>query len=156
MSTSHKPVDPSIMEIYKMAVEMADRVSQRRATANAFFLTVNTTLVSVSGLLPKASGASSLVAICAAGAIVSGCWWILLGNYRKLNAAKFEVINSLERNHLPVQPFNDEWKLLGQTEVEVGHIKKLRTQFRQLGKIERFVPIVFIFLYLGFLVWGAK
>jgi hypothetical protein len=33
------------LELYKLAVEMADRVSARRATANAFFLTVNTALL---------------------------------------------------------------------------------------------------------------
>lgn len=33
------------VELYKLAVEMADRVSARRATANAFFLTVNTALL---------------------------------------------------------------------------------------------------------------
>jgi hypothetical protein len=32
------------LELYKLAVEMADRVSARRATANAFFLTINTAL----------------------------------------------------------------------------------------------------------------
>ena len=33
------------LELYKLAVEMADRVSARRAAANAFFLTVNTALL---------------------------------------------------------------------------------------------------------------
>ncbi len=35
------------LELYKLAVEMADRVSARRATANAFFLTVNTALLAL-------------------------------------------------------------------------------------------------------------
>ena len=29
-------------ELYKLAVEMADRVSARRSLANSFFLTINT------------------------------------------------------------------------------------------------------------------
>jgi hypothetical protein len=38
------------MELYKLAVEMADRVSARRGTANAFFVTVNTALLAFLGL----------------------------------------------------------------------------------------------------------
>jgi len=62
------PVEP---ELYKLAVEMADRVSARRGLANTFFLTVNTGLAA-------------------------------LQSYRKLNAAKFKVINAIEPR-LPLQ-----------------------------------------------------
>ena len=47
MNDQPASVDPQVLDIYKLAVEMADRVSSRRATANAFFLTVNTGLVAV-------------------------------------------------------------------------------------------------------------
>jgi hypothetical protein len=36
------------LELYKLAVEMADRISARRALANTFFLTVNTGLAAAS------------------------------------------------------------------------------------------------------------
>ena len=36
-----------ILEIYKLYVDMADRVSQRRANTNAFFISVNTFLVAM-------------------------------------------------------------------------------------------------------------
>jgi len=46
------------VELYKLAVEMADRISARRGVANSFFLTINT------GLLPswevRSSGGTSL------------------------------------------------------------------------------------------------
>jgi hypothetical protein len=36
-------------ELYKLAVEMADRISARRGIANSFFLTVNTGVVAILG-----------------------------------------------------------------------------------------------------------
>lgn len=38
-------VPSDYLDLYKLAVEMADRVSARRGTANAFFVTVNTALL---------------------------------------------------------------------------------------------------------------
>lgn len=38
-------------------------------------------------------------------------WWWLLQSYRKLNAAKFEVINAIEPR-LPFQLFSEEWQRL--------------------------------------------
>jgi hypothetical protein len=37
------------VELYKLAVEMADRISARRGLANSFFLTANTGVVAVLG-----------------------------------------------------------------------------------------------------------
>jgi len=130
------------MEVYKLAVEMADRVSARRAVANAFFLTVNTTLVAVIGL--KVVNPDSVllsISVCAAGVSVAACWWLLLQSYRRLNKAKFEVINRIEADHLPVKIFTDEWAAFG---VDTGRLSGLR----QLGGVERIVPIVFGVLYV--------
>ena len=46
-----------LLEQYKLYVEMADRVSERRQTANNYLLTVNSILVSLFGVL---SGFSTL------------------------------------------------------------------------------------------------
>lgn len=127
---SRQPVGSQVMEICKMPVEMADCVSQRRGTANAFFLTVNTT-VAVAGLLPSGHN-SAVLPICLAGAVVAICWCVLLSNYRKFNAAKFDVINKLERDYLLIYPFNDEWKFLGHTDEKTGCIKKFRTQLENV------------------------
>jgi hypothetical protein len=37
------------------------------------------------------------------------CWWLLLRAYRRLNSAKFAVINQVEAEHLPVKPYTGEW-----------------------------------------------
>jgi hypothetical protein len=145
--------DPRVMEVYKLAVEMADRVSARRATANAFFLTVNTTLVAVVGLRSETSGSALLpISVCVAGISVAACWWFLLRNYRHLNEAKFAVINKIEADHLPVKPFLDEWAILGDGEAPKGRLAKVRLGLRQLGNVERVVPIVFGLLYVMLLI----
>ncbi|MEV5988097.1 hypothetical protein AB0L85_24275 [Streptomyces sp. NPDC052051] len=43
-------LSPSVLELYTLAVEMADRVSARRGLANAFFLSVQTAFVGAIGI----------------------------------------------------------------------------------------------------------
>lgn len=140
--------DPRVLDIYKLSVEMADRVSARRALANAFFLTVNTTLVAVVGLSGEQPDSTlRFIAVCAAGVAVSVCWWLLLRVYRRLNSAKFAVINHIETEHLPVKPYTDEWAELSRDGCtrSTGRIAR---SFRELGGVERIVPIVFGLLYI--------
>lgn len=145
--------DLRVMEAYKLAVEMADRVSARRAVANAFFLTVNTTLVAVVGLHTNAEGSRPLfIAVCAAGIVVAACWFFLLQNYRRLNEAKFVVINRIEDEYLPVKVFKDEWGLLGGEDPPAGRAARVKAGLKQLGGVERIVPWVFAVLYIVLLI----
>lgn len=145
--------DPRVLDIYKLAVEMADRVSARRAVANAFFLTVNTTLVAVVGLsTTQPDSTVRFTAVCLAGVAVSVCWWLLLRVYRRLNTAKFAVINQIEAEHLPVRPYSDEWTELMPDDEETTCRTRLGRAFRELGGVERIVPIVFGLLYIILLV----
>ncbi|PJN27798.1 hypothetical protein [Kitasatospora sp. CB02891] len=148
MTTASAPPptpSPDVLELYKLAVEMADRVSARRGTANAFFLSVQTTLVAVVGfgapwLAPSAWW--TVGAVTAAGLTLSTVWWLQLRSYRDLNAAKFEVINELE-DRLPVKVFTAEWNHLTQDPPPVG-----RRRYAELGISERFVPWVFAAIHL--------
>jgi hypothetical protein len=145
--------DPRVLEIYKLTVEMADRVSARRAVANAFFLTVNTTLVAVVGLRTVSPDSTLLsIAVCAAGVAVAGCWWLLLRVYRRLNGAKFKVINQIEVEHLPVRPYTDEWAEMMPNGSRTGYTARLGKALRELGGVERTVPIVFGLLYVVLLI----
>ncbi|WP_448459294.1 RipA family octameric membrane protein [Mycobacterium syngnathidarum] len=122
----------------------------RRALANAFFLTVNTTLIAVVGLsTTKPDSTLRFIAVCVAGVAVSACWLLLLRVYRRLNAAKFAVINQIEADYLPVKPFTDEWaELMPDGAAEAKLRDRLGKMFRELGNVERFVPIVFGLLYI--------
>jgi hypothetical protein len=132
-----------LLEQYQLAVEMADRLSARRSTANGFFLTVQTTLVallSISGI--KQSW------IAAAGVIFAATWWLLLRSYRDLSAAKWASIAELEKQ-LPAQPFTDEW-----TTLKKDPVKKWRPRYAELGFVERIVPSVFAVLFIVILLSG--
>ena len=145
--------DPQLMDVYKLAVEMADRVSARRSTANAFFLTVQTAFVAVLGLAAPNLAESpwwTSLAVALAGVVLSASWWLQLRSYRDLNRAKFTVITSVEEQ-LPVRIFADEWAVLKR-----NRIRRWQGRYAELGAVERIVPVVFAALYVLLLVgWLA-
>ena len=137
--------DPALLDLYKLAVEMADRVYARRATANAFFLTVQTALIAVlATAAPPGSGipAGQRGVACAAGVVIAGCWWLQLRSYRELSRAKFSVINEIE-TQLPVTIYGSEWSILSNAQ---GHARRKR--HAEIGMLERVVPGVFAVLYV--------
>jgi hypothetical protein len=143
VSRSGTPLPEGLLEQYKLAVEMADRVSARRAAANGFFLTVQSALVA---LLSVPSIERRWIA--AAGVVFAATWWLLLRSYRQLNAAKWSSIAALE-SRLPAQPFTDEW-----TELKRDPIKRWRPRYAELGFVERIVPGVFAALFIVILISG--
>jgi hypothetical protein len=134
-----------VIELYKLAVEMADRVSSRRGQANQFYLTLQSTLLGVPAVFSlfgdKEFDPLRATLLAAAGAITSITWWLQLRSYRDLNRAKFHVINCIERDHLEVQPFNDEWATLKE-----DPLRRWRGRYAELGSVERFVPVAFLVL----------
>lgn len=133
----HEP-SSQYLDLYKLAVEMADRVSARRAIANTFFLTVNTALLTF-----VSSDRESLLWLVALGGIaLSGTWWGLIKSYRDLNEAKFDVIIRME-DKLEVHIFGDEWRKLKE-----DRPRGWRSQYAEFNVIERFVPLVFLVLYV--------
>lgn len=158
MSTNTK------LEIYKMAAEMAERVSARRLTANGFFLTLNTALLTILGFMyGKLADDKRAVVIfmSAVGIVVAGTWFFAIRSYKRLNRAKFEVINKME-NDLPYQNFTDEWKLLKRETAKdtslVGFRKrwlKFKDRYTELTNIEGTVPLLFGLIYI-FTLLGAS
>ena len=139
------------LEIYKLMVEMADRVSQRRQAANSFYLSINTFLITASAYIgaTAASGRIPLL-VCFAGATISALWIKAIESYKSLNENKFAVINALETK-LIAQPYLDEW-----TRIDPAlHGKK----YRPFHETERVVPKVFIGLFVAqaaaSLPWGG-
>lgn len=154
--TQEQPLEPaeSVLRLYALAVEMADRVSARRATANGFFLALQTGLAAALGAFAVRANAAGkeaepdrfiLVIAAVAGVILATAWWLLLRSYRKLNAAKFEVITRIEEQHFDVRPFADEWTLLKRADPVK---RRWRDRYTELGFIEQAVPAAFAVLYL--------
>jgi hypothetical protein len=152
-STERENTDTAL-RLYALAVEMADRVSARRATANSFFLTLQTGLAAALGLFAVRTDAQradtrpdSFVLILAvvAGMILATAWWLLLRSYRRLNAAKFQVISRIEETYFSVRPFVDEWNLLKRDDPIK---RKRRDRYTELGLVEQAVPLAFAILYV--------
>ena len=157
----------TFLELYKTAVEMADRVSARRAGANSFFVTLNTALAAIVGIVSAARkppphgnipsfDAFGLCVTAAAGVVLAIVWWALLRYYRRLSRAKWDVINRLEKR-LPASPFTDEWTELHPEERDAGTPRngksrtvgfRLRVKHREATVVEQVVPFVFVVLYI--------
>ena len=128
------------LELYKLAVEMADRVSQRRQTANSFYLSINTLLVGGSaylGTLRPSADTISIVSL--AGVAICVLWGWNIASYQTLNSAKFKVIHDLEQS-LPSQLFKEEWEKLDPDGDGKRH--------RPFHKVEGLVPWVFGLVYV--------
>ena len=132
-----------ILEQYKLYVGMADRISQRRQMAHAFFIAVNTALVALLGLASpdelELPDSLWFPAVGIAGVILSFTWYRLIRSYRDLNSGKFKVIFQIERQ-LPIRPYEAEWEILGR-----GQDPSL---YRPFTRIESLIPWVFMLLYV--------
>lgn len=150
--TAQQPPSQGFLDLYKLTVEMADRISARRGTANAFFLTLQSALVTLAGVAHPASSQGGLVTVdrfglvmlSIVGLVLSSTWWLLLRSYRDLNGAKFKVILVMEEQ-LEAQPFGDEWRYLKDDPVK----KRLLARYAELNVIERIVPVIFALLYVA-------
>lgn len=129
---------PHILEIYKVLLEMADRVSARRQVVNSFFLTLNTSLTALIGYAGLVSddldNPEFLVLIAAVGAVAAVLWLLMINSYNKLNDAKFRVILEVEQS-LPVRPFYGE-----------RHVYK-QLRLRGFREIEACIPVLFITIH---------
>jgi hypothetical protein len=140
----------AILEQYKIYVEMADRVSNRRGLTNTFFLTLNTLIITLFGLFWKDRPPSAipplvlaLPLILALGECVA--WWMIVQSYRQLNTGKYKVVGLLEEQ-LPASPYwSAEWKALGEGK-DIG-------KYLPLSHVEQWIPILFgVVYFLGFVL----
>src|SRR2546427_11713856 len=80
------PTSEAALEQYKLYVEMADRISARRQTANEFFLSVNTAIVALLGYLrtvQENSGVGQLYwLVAAAGIALAYMWYPLMWAFK--------------------------------------------------------------------------
>jgi len=137
-----------LLEQYRLYVESANKVSERRASANNYLLTVNAALVTLYGLgvQPKVFGAWQL-AVPVAGIALCVVWWQLIVSYRQLNGVKFRVVQELEA-HLPAGLYSHEWRL-----AEQGR----GNAYMPFTHLEWAVPCIFAALFLILAVasvWG--
>lgn len=138
------PFQRDLLAQYMMCIEMADRISSRRGTANAFFLTFHTAVIAaMSGYFggqDTSIPAPVLFVIVAVLVVFCVAWGLLLSSYRSLNTAKFKVIGLMEER-LPASPYySAEWQALG--------LGKDWSKYIPLSLLEKTLPGIFLFAYL--------
>ena len=145
---SKTPVDSAYLEQYKLYLELLDKISERRQTANSFFLSINTGLCAVVGYLFSKDTAPELRPLMwlipVAGILLSYFWLRLVRSYRDLNSAKFTVVHLIEER-LPLSPYKAEWAVLRK-----GKDPKHYTPFTHL---EIWVPRSFVVMHFGLLLF---
>jgi hypothetical protein len=157
--TNDQGSDSHVLELYQLAVEMADRVSARRATANSFFFSVQAGLAVALGAFALNTGTVDspspdrfvLTLAALAGVLIAASWWLLLRSYRDLNSAKFQVIGKIEQDNMCIQLFNQEWQHL-----KNDPVKRWRPRYAEQGQVERVVPLIFLILYVTLAIYVAS
>lgn len=143
-----------LLEMYKIYVEMADRISTRRQSANSFFLSINTALVALIGYVQLGKKTDESIdfywVVGIAGMALCYAWYRLIKSYKDLNSGKFKVIHEIEKR-LPLSPYDAEWEAIGR-----GKNSKLYLPFT---KVEMTVPWIFFILHFVVLFrvlpWGG-
>lgn len=139
-----------IFEQYKLCIEMADKISSRRDTANGFFLTLNSLILGTGATLVEKihSVEPKWFLIFPALILFLECffWWRLIIAYKQLNGAKFQIIGELE-NKLPAAPYGKaEWEYL----LKKGED---RAVYWPLTHLESKIPWMFFWGYVIFFIF---
>ena len=138
-----------LLEQYKLFVEMADRVSSRRAGMNKFYVSVLAGLFAILSVVSSIEqdksyvlavlGVSSLL-----GLMLCAIWWFNLLSSKQLNSAKWKVVHEIE-SQLPIQPWDKEWEYLGRGKSSKKYIKS--TTIERLVPFALSVPYLVLFVY---------
>jgi hypothetical protein len=138
------------LEQYKLCVEMADRMSARRVLISNFYMSFLSSFLAFLSIVTNRGSHSDYQNILIVFASILGImlcylWNLNIASYKKLNASKFDVINEMEKQ-MPFPCYTKEWEILTQN-------KDRRDKYVQLTFVEKRVPFVFAFLYLGLLIY---
>ena len=141
-----------LLEQYKLYVEMADRISQRRDQSNKFYATVYSALAAVLLLTARFDLSDNtlgivFLAVGIVGTSLAFIWWLNIQSYRAINSAKFVVIQEIEAS-LPFPGYKREWELL-------MHPADGKRKYLQLTRIEQYVPVVFLLMSMALVGYAA-
>jgi hypothetical protein len=146
-----------LLEQYKLYVQMADKISERRQSANSFFLTVNTALIAFLGLVASPDGGGDagvaaspplpwVLVVSTAGVVLCYSWFRLVRSYKDLNSGKFKVVHAIE-SRLPSSPYDAEWEAVGRGEDPMLYLP--------FTHVEIWIPWVFAALYMVLAIWNV-
>lgn len=85
----HEKWHGHVLDQYKLYVEMADRICERRTTANSYVLTVNSAILGFVGYLTSKDSTDYLWLLGVAGCTLSFLWFSIIVSHKKPNTAKW-------------------------------------------------------------------
>lgn len=131
-----------LLEQYKIYINAAEKISDRRQKTNEFFLALNTGLVALLGFVTTSTEVTDMSVLLLlssiAGGVVCYLWYRIVLSYKGLNDGKYKVIHAIEER-LPLALYDTEWEALGR-----GENKNTYWPFTH---IELWVPRIFIGIY---------
>ena len=138
-------------KLYEIMIESSENLIQRRHRTNSFFITAIASLLTIPIILIKVDlDITPLEASPFLAFIVLLCisWFNLIGNYGKLNKAKFDVILRLEKE-FEARIYYAEWISLG---------KGIRpNKYKPFTTTEKNIPIYFgLTVAIAWTVWFIK
>ena len=141
-----------LLEQYKLYIEMADRIRQRRDQSNKFYATVYSALAAVLLLAARFDLSDStlgivFLAVGVVGSSLAYIWWLNIQSYRAISSAKFAVIQEMEV-WLPFPGYKKEWELL-------MHPPQGKRKYLPLTGLEGCVPVVFLALSFALVVYAV-
>jgi hypothetical protein len=91
-----------LIEQYKLYVDMADRISQRRISTNTFYITVTSLILTVYGITKSLSFIAN-ICVLIAGILLSISWHEVINSYKQINSVKWHLVHDIEEQ-LPICP----------------------------------------------------
>ena len=146
---TNDPDQSQYLEVYKLHAELADRVSQRRESANRLYVSLLVGLmVFLAAFLRFGLGNTSerlvLVTVGVFGVLLAGSWLGVIRSYKQLNSNKFRVLHELEQ-HLAFRFFIREW------DPQSKGTKSNR--YWKVTNVESPLPFLFGALFAGLVVY---
>jgi hypothetical protein len=131
--------DKLLLEQYKIMISSTEKVTDARQKANVFFLTIITSIISLSFFVGKEfyfhRGAVLLMILLSLVCMLLVIfWYYTINSYRQLNTGKFQLIFEFEER-LHSSLYEREWKIL-----------KDGVNYRETSSIEKAIVIVFFIL----------
>lgn len=139
-----------LLEQYKLYVEMADRISDRRERTNRFYISLLSVLLALLSIVISGNILDNfqVVVFMTIGILGLGLcilWNINIRSYRQLNSGKFKVIHEMEQL-LPYPCYDKEWEILGEG--------KEAQKYLQLTRVEQWVPIILAVPYFLLFIYS--
>jgi hypothetical protein len=134
-----------LLELYKIHIEMIDRISQRRGVSNQFYTSVISALLGIITFSIDKIKEYKLIctSIALLGFFICIIWIASIHSYKQLNSAKFKVLYKIEEK-LVFQFYREEWFIL-----------KNNNKYETLTYWEKLSPIVLVIPFIIIFIWGV-